>query len=158
LTSPPRLSGPITRNPSSGCSRFSTSRMRDSQSSIPLVIVLRHNLLGGDLAPSIESGLRRTRGSQALRDGALRDLQLGESQKEAPDIGKVRWSLCRPGTGDHALHLPSDQVSRRDNQDVLDNLVSRKTCHPTNVNQVSIPWLSNLVQTMTLTTRHCPYP
>ena len=83
-------------------------RPRSSRRSVPLVVVLRDDLLGGDLSPGLESRARSAGGSKTIGDGALEYLQLGEGQEEASDIGQVRGPFRRLWN-DGPCFAPSDR-------------------------------------------------
>ena len=61
--------------------------------------------------------------------------------------------LGRPGTIDHAYHLLADQLRRGDHQDFLDHLVRREAIDRSNVHEMAVLGLANLVQAMAATIR-----
>src|SRR5271165_1387083 len=133
-------------------------RPRSSRRSVPRVVVLRDDLLGGDLSPGLESRARSAGGSKTIGDGALEYLQLGEDQEEASDIGQVRGPFRRFGTMDHALHLLADQFRWLNYQNLLDHLVRRQVFDSPNIHEVTVLRLANLVQAVAETIRHGPNP
>ena len=156
LTTPPKRPDP--RNRSSACSKSWTGRMQTNRRSVSLVVVLRDDLLGGDLSPGLESRARNTGGPKRFGDGAFKSLQLGEGQEETMDIGQVGDSLGGSGSTDHTNHLLPDEVHGRDHQNLLDDLVSGEAFDSPNIHEVTVLRLANLIQAVAETIRHGSNP
>ena len=128
------------------------------QNSIPVVVVVGDDLCGGDLAPCVKDRFGRARRAKLVGDQAVASLELGEGQQEAMDVGHVRHSLRRSGTIDHAYYLLRNQFSRRDHQNIVDDLVGRDAVHASHIHEVAVLRLTKLVQPMAKPVRHRPNP